>query len=259
MLLAGLIYRNDREVARSAIARGDYDAAIASYRRCLAHSPRDAALWHRKIGETLAIAGHAHEASSELLCAADQLMDAFRPLEAIAVLRSVRMLDPGSRAVRDRLARVGRSDETDAPMGPANLASYLECRSPLFSELSPLELEAVIDVIDSRLCGAAHIVFGADEAPPALFLVASGEVALTATRGGNQPMEIARVASGGHFGSVISQADRLRGLSAITSRSTELLVLRRPDLERVADAHPRISSVAASFETRELATAAASC
>jgi hypothetical protein len=256
MLLAGLIYRNDREVARSAIARGDYDAAIASYRRCLSHSPREAALWHRKIGETLAIAGHAREASSELLCAADQLMDAFRPLEAIAVLRSVRVLDSGSRSVRERIARIGRSDETDAPPGPTALASYVECRAPLFSELSPPELEALIDVIESRLCGTAHIVFCAEEAPSALFLVASGEVVLTASRGGNQPMEIARVASGGHFGSIISHADQLCGLSAITSRSTELLVLRRSDLERVADRHPRIRSVTASFEMRELASAA---
>jgi tetratricopeptide (TPR) repeat protein len=253
MILDGILRRKKKsDDASMALERGDYATAIASYRRSLAQQPRDAALWHRRIGETLAEAGRPAEAVEELFCAAGHLQDAGRMFEALSVYREIRRIEPDHRLLRERLAEIsydgGITASQETTTGPVTLGVHLKSKAPLFSDLLLEDLELLLDKLSILRLGAGRSVFVEGRPTEALFLVARGEVALTMS-GDGQPHEVSRVSSGSHFGRVGERTGEASTSAAITSRPTEMLVLTRSAFEDIAASRPRLRDTLNEYQS----------
>ncbi|MDH3284062.1 MAG: cyclic nucleotide-binding domain-containing protein [Acidobacteriota bacterium] len=235
--------------AETALARGDFSEAIEHYRRLLAQEPREAATWHRRIGETLALAGRRQPALDALWEGAELLEDQGRMLEALAVYQCVLRIDPEDATLEERLQEMAADGATGmGASGPVTLSTHFRRRAPLFSDFSRDELAAIVEMMTVDHLETGRTVFRRGEPADRLFLVARGEVALTAHGTSGHPMERCRVHEGEPFGYVCAKERPVCKATAITSRASELIELSREALDVVAASHPRVWTVLERFQ-----------
>lgn len=236
------------------IARGDYDAAAAIYRERARNDRDRAAAWHKRAGETLALAGRVAEGIGEYLAAAACFEKEDRMLQAIALYKAALRLDPKHPAVNAKLAEIAQSEEErkqGAEAASMTIRTRLKRYAPLFSEFSRDELTGIVPVMEVHHVAAGAVVFQQGDAGDSLFIVAQGEIALTvggSERAGSERVEIDRVTDGGCFGEVSALTRAPRNFTAIATRPSELLELQRDYLEAVAIAHPRVWDVLEHFQ-----------
>ena len=255
----GFFRKKTLEDPQEAIRRGDYDAALTMYRKQLEQQPRQAARWHRKIAEALALAGRADEAVEAFLQAALLLERDAMHLQAIALYKAVLRLAPEHPRALERLAEYAPGEEERTSSAGAvedatsmTIRTRLRKYAPLFSEFERDTLTAVVDVMKTHHIEAGHEIFRQGEKGDSLFVIADGEVALTVDGADGNPVELDRLNTGGCFGEVSALRRLPRNVTAMTTRPTELLELSRDYLEAVAIAHPQVWKVLEDFQQRRL-------
>lgn len=253
MLIDFLFRRSSTVDPDRALARGDYAAAISGFRRLMAAEPRKAATCHRRIGEALALSGQSSAALAELMLAAGHFEDRGRILEAIPVYQAILRLDPGNLVVRERIGELALEDEIALGektwmSGPVTLGVHLRNRAPLFSMFTADELTVLLPLLTVVRLDTGRTIYRSGEPADALFIVISGEVALTEGEGAEAQIECGRIGVGGHFGLLSETAGAVRSHDAISSRTTELIELHREGLETASARHPRVWRVVEDFQ-----------
>lgn len=123
--------------------------------------------------------------------------------------------------------------------------------TPLFSDLAPEELEAVLARVAVRRPAPGEAVVRQGEAGDSVFVVASGKVAVRVHRQDGTDGEVATLGEGDFFGEFgLFLGGRRQATVVAVDEGTELLEIRHPDLMDVAGRHPRIREVLEDFYKR---------
>ncbi len=253
-----------------AVAAGDYDAAVETYRRWILEDQPRAANWRKKLAEVLVAAGRKREAVLEYLAVAEALAREDHMVQALALYRIVLRLDPHNQAVQARLGEIAADpappraagdsetpprppEDSATPPAAMTIRTRLRKTTPLFSSFEQDELTQIVALMTTRTFAAGELVFRQGDAADSIFFVAQGEVALTVRGRDGQPVELERLTIGGAFGEVSAVRSSARSVTAVAVSSSELLELKREYLEAVAIAHPRVWQVLEEWQRRRAA------
>ncbi|HBI04523.1 MAG TPA: Crp/Fnr family transcriptional regulator [Paenibacillaceae bacterium] len=112
---------------------------------------------------------------------------------------------------------------------------------PLFCELIPSDLDSIASLLIERHYKKGLSIFMEGDTGDELYIIKSGSVKIYRFNGAKEIiLAIFRV--GDFFGEMASiRKDQIRSASAETLEPTILYVLKRSDLERLLEAHPRLT------------------
>jgi CRP/FNR family transcriptional regulator len=114
-------------------------------------------------------------------------------------------------------------------------------RVPLFSELSPPELERIASVAIPRSFERGVRVFHEGDNSDACYIVRSGDLRVTREHSDGRAIALATLASGDIFGELAMLDGEARSASVETLSDAELLALPATDMRRLLADHPAIS------------------
>jgi CRP/FNR family transcriptional regulator len=136
-------------------------------------------------------------------------------------------------------------------MTPADPVELLS-RVPLFSELSPGELDRISRVAVPRSFPAGVRVFHEGDRSDACYLVRSGDLRVTREHPDGRAIALATLGPGDLFGELAMLDGEARSASVETLSDVELLALPAADMRRLLADHPEISVKLIAALTRRL-------
>ncbi|MGE0321223.1 MAG: cyclic nucleotide-binding domain-containing protein [Polyangiaceae bacterium] len=126
-------------------------------------------------------------------------------------------------------------------------------RVPLFSELDPLTLAALIQGVEFLEVLEGELVYSAGDAADRLFVVVQGEITLLSPP--PKELELGRCLANEFFGELGLLSDSVRPTSAVASEDTELLVIDRRLISDLAASEPSVLTVLLRFIRERLVNA----
>jgi CRP/FNR family transcriptional regulator len=136
-------------------------------------------------------------------------------------------------------------------MTPADPVELLS-RVPLFSELSPGDLDRISRVAVPRSFPAGVRVFHEGDRSDACYLVRSGDLRVTREHSDGRAIALATLGAGDLFGELAMLDGEARSASVETLSDVELLALPAIDMRRILAEHPEISVKLIAALTRRL-------
>ncbi len=135
---------------------------------------------------------------------------------------------------RNVRARLSTSDQAKAV---ARLSQM-----PLFAELSPQTMQAIVQRMILQHVPAGERVYHIGEPGDALYLIENGEIDLRAQNANGALEELARVGPNGFFGEMSLLTGKIRTEDATALRHANLWVLYKSDLDALVADHPAIGT-----------------
>ena len=114
-------------------------------------------------------------------------------------------------------------------------------RVPLFSQLSAVELQRVVDVARERAYPRNSVILFEDDPGDALFVVATGQVKVVLIGEDGREVILSVMGPGEFFGEMSLLDDEPRSAHVIAMEDSSLAVLRREDFESILTATPQIA------------------
>ncbi len=260
------------------LARKRYGKAIEILRAQFRDGVRDPRM-RLQLADVLVLAGRPGEALPILNGLADEFASAGLAARAVAVQKKLEALTPHARDAARRLAsgirrrmaapgppqdaadESGRSSAVTAledgfeerfPEPPEDAAEDVEASkpdgpsspaaSPLWSELSERELEAVIERFRLVSFEPDDVVVSGSQRGDSAFVVATGTLHVCVRRDGHNVV-LREIGEGACFGQLAALAGLPRPASVTAASHCELLELDRSACAAIAAAHPRVRDV----------------
>ncbi len=114
-------------------------------------------------------------------------------------------------------------------------------RVPLFSDLSPAELERFAEVAREREYPKNSVILFEDDPGDALYVVSGGQVKVVLIGEDGREVILSVLSDGDFFGEMSLIDDEPRSAHVIAMRDSRLLVLRRDDFQQQLQEHPSIA------------------
>ena len=114
-------------------------------------------------------------------------------------------------------------------------------RVPLFSQLSAVELQRVVDVARERAYPRNSVILFEDDPGDALYVVATGQVKVVLIGEDGREVILSVMGPGEFFGEMSLLDDEPRSAHVIAMEDSSLAVLRREDFESLLTATPQIA------------------
>ncbi len=114
-------------------------------------------------------------------------------------------------------------------------------RVPLFSQLSAVELQRVVDVARERAYPRNSVILFEDDPGDALFVVATGQVKVVLIGEDGREVILSVMGPGEFFGEMSLLDDEPRSAHVIAMEDSSLAVLRREDFEGILTTTPQIA------------------
>ena len=221
------------ESIQGLLAKRDYAAAIP----LLEEEVRKYSTNYRlklQLADALAGVGRTSEALERYDEIARHYDSAGLIVQAIGVRKKAEKIEADATAAADAAAA-----EKPSPRKPPE--------SPLFENLTPDELKAVIARMHLEQFAEGDIVITEGESGCSLYVIMGGEVKVF-TRGKNgESVLLATLGSGDFFGEISILTGRPRTATITASTATDLLRLDKEDLDELTSTMPRIREVLESF------------
>lgn len=112
---------------------------------------------------------------------------------------------------------------------------------PAFEGLSKQELSIVERNIHLRTYRTGETVFNEDTPGAAMYIIHTGEVAITKDIGTDEPLELARIGELTFFGEIALIDEMPRTAGAVVTCDAELLAFGKPDLEIIVERKPELA------------------
>jgi CRP-like cAMP-binding protein len=128
--------------------------------------------------------------------------------------------------------------ELPAPRVVSVAARRALAETPLFSELPPRALEALIERSEIIQLGGREILFREGDGGDALYVVTEGEVTVIAE--GPPRVEVARLGPGSFFGEISLVTDSPRSATIVARGPTEVMAFDRAAISPLLAEHPEI-------------------
>ena len=117
----------------------------------------------------------------------------------------------------------------------------LLARFPVFAELAPAELDAVVAVTRSKLCPARSVIVRQGEPADSAFVVVYGRLKVVTASGGDHESVIAVLRAGDLFGELAILDGGTRSATVIALEPTLLLAIDRRKLHALLPKEPTVS------------------
>lgn len=114
-------------------------------------------------------------------------------------------------------------------------------RVPLFSQLSAVELQRVVDVARERAYPRNSVILFEDDPGDALYVVATGQVKVVLIGEDGREVILSVMGPGEFFGEMSLLDDEPRSAHVIAMEDSSLAVLRREDFEGILTNTPQIA------------------
>ena len=114
-------------------------------------------------------------------------------------------------------------------------------RVPLFSQLSAVELQRVVDVARERAYPRNSVILFEDDPGDALYVVATGQVKVVLIGEDGREVILSVMGPGEFFGEMSLLDDEPRSAHVIAMEDSSLAVLRREDFEGILTSTPQIA------------------
>ncbi len=112
---------------------------------------------------------------------------------------------------------------------------------PAFEGLSKRELITVERSIHLRSYRAGETIFNEDTPGAAMYIIHTGEVAITKDVGDTTPLELARIGELTFFGEIALIDETPRTAGAVAVRDSQLLAFGKSDLEIIVERNPSLA------------------
>jgi CRP-like cAMP-binding protein len=175
------------------------------------------------------------------------LLSAAVGLEEVSLSRMVPAARPSSHFQAANAANVYEIP-LDEP-GPAETAETARTalgRTPIFSSLDERRLRLLIERTRLRQLAKGQRLFKAGDAPDGLYVVASGEVAVSMAAGDDE-VEVDRLGEGTFFGETALLTNQARGITVHATADSELLVIDRDAIGALLVDEPMVLLVLLRF------------
>ncbi|MBW2699227.1 MAG: cyclic nucleotide-binding domain-containing protein [Deltaproteobacteria bacterium] len=251
-----------KDKAAKAMIRGDWAGALKQLLLAKEAAPRDTYV-ALKIGDMHQRLGAKPDAVAAYKTAAALFAKAGFLVKAISINKIILSIDPGERAVQKVLAKLydaqrsemGMSDS--APEAPvlelteeisldvdlARLDPNKLPRTPLLSDLTGPEVDALIDELVPVVAAAGTIICREGEPAESMFLIVEGLVKISSRDKEGKPLWLTNLVEGDFFGEFGLLGDGIRHADVEAVEDTELLRFGREQLARVVERHPRVQEV----------------
>ena len=268
------------------IARGDYQRAIKLIRAELREGPKSVRLL-QKLADALILAGENEKAISIFHHLIDNFANAGFFAKAIAIAKKIQRLDPENAIVKVQLSTlvetregeeaasktfkthslkpiIATDDEEDedggfeividadsetAPTKDGEDVSVFH-GSPLFQDMAPNEVLALIDGLRLRTFEPGEIVVTEGEPGDSMFLLAGGIVRVFVRNDQGINNEVRTVDQGDFFGEISLLTGSRRTATITAATPCDLLELKRDDLVSIAQEFPHILTIIEAFCVR---------
>jgi Cyclic nucleotide-binding domain len=142
----------------------------------------------------------------------------------------------------------------DAPTAAGGAVAGGVSVSPLFSDLKPDELIAVIRGLRLATFEPGEIIVSQGEPGQSLFVVASGQARAYLKDKGGRSVQVRELSDGDFFGEIALMLGSPRTATITARTRCELLELGRSELDAVARSHPRVREVLQEFYVKRVNT-----
>ena len=112
---------------------------------------------------------------------------------------------------------------------------------PLFSQLAPVELQRVVEVVRERAYPKNSVILFEDDPGDALYVVAEGQVKVVLIGEDGREVILSVLGSGEFFGEMALIDDEPRSAHVIAMEDSNLLVLRREEFQGILRQSPGIA------------------
>lgn len=123
---------------------------------------------------------------------------------------------------------------------------------PLFSQLSPADLQRVVEVAREKSYPRNSVILFEDDPGDALYVVAGGQVKVVLIGDDGREVILSVLGEGEFFGEMSLLDDEPRSAHVIAMEDSDLLVLRREDFEGILATNPQIALALLRELTRRL-------
>ncbi len=222
-----------KEVAQRALSQGNWNKALENFQKHCSQEPED--LRSRlKVAELLARLGRKQEAVQVYRQVAEAYAQDGFLLQAISINKMLLRIDPSSKDVNDRLAKLYTEKTFRAKtVGPFS-------HIPLLSELNEQELQLFLQHIQVKTYPKEARICSEGDTGDSLFIISHGEVAVSRQMPSGKEVWVRNLKEGDFFGEFGFFTDRKRHGTVKSLTESEILEISRDQLNEMINVHPQI-------------------
>jgi hypothetical protein len=173
------------------------------------------------------------------------------PTASVAALAGIDLTDDSVR--HEFLELIDMAFAPEAPAAAGSISGGVST-SPLFSDLQPPELIAVMRGLNLHTFEPGEIIVSQGEPGQSLFVLASGQARAYLKDKGGRNVQVRELSDGDFFGEIALMLGSPRTATITAQTRCELLELGRPELDAVAQKHPRVREVLQEFYVKRVNT-----
>ena len=236
--------KDDRAAGEDFYGKGQWAQALEAYEKLLAPEPDNVKIL-RRVADLRLKVGRRREALEAYRKVADLYAGSGFLVQAIAIQKIIVRLDPGAHEGGNRLAELYAARGIGAA-GTGEARKELP-RIPLFSDLDPEAFRQVLDRLLPRNLAMGETLFREGDPGESIFVVASGAVRVS--RG---QLVLAELGEGEFFGEAAFFSHQPRNADVNAVSPTELLEIRREDLENLMSRCAGVGNALGTFYRRRV-------
>jgi len=127
-------------------------------------------------------------------------------------------------------------------MGSDEATAGLLARAPLFSGLTPAEIERIVEVAVPRSWEAGQVIFREGDSGDTCYVVQGGAVRVTKTHSDGRVITLAQLTSPQMFGELALFDGETRSATVEASEQSTAVALLAGDMRRILTEHPAIAA-----------------
>ncbi len=268
------------------IAKKSYKKAIRLLEAHLVENPKSVHT-RQLLADVLGRAGQTERAVEILYGLVDEFTEEGFVAKAIAVLKKIQRVDPNKAQLNERLESlvrqrderlIGLVPESEQPTKqakarpprpkepPATLTSELRIGdlwfedaaehrddfhwSPLFNNLSKLELAALVGSLELLVKKPGAIIYSEGEPGSSLFVLTTGTTRVYRRDETGHNHQVALMRDGDFFGKSSVLFGHPRSTTVTAATECELLELGRETFEAISESYPRVRQLVEEFQSR---------
>jgi len=225
-----------KDEAQRALSRGNWRKALENFQKHCAEEPEDLRS-QLKVAELFERLGRRREAVQAYRKVAEAYAQDGFLLQAISINKMILRVDPSSKDVGDRLAKL----YTERTLGTKPLRPYPQI--PLFSELNEQELQLLLKHLQIKTYRKGAIICSEGETGDSLFIISRGEVAVSKATPRGDEIWVRNLREGDFFGEFGFFTDQKRHATVKSLIECEILEVSRNELDEMIKTHPHIREV----------------
>lgn len=228
-----------RKTVIESYKKGDWKTCITACKELHKKNPDNVAIT-LKLADVFLKSKQKENAVKAYLIAAEIYKKSGDFLKAIGVYKMILNFAPGLKEIEAKIEEL--CSGKDKEMKDSSLPDI-----PLLSELNEDELLEIVNSFKHLTCSMGEIICKDGDEGTSIYVITAGAVKIFIEGVAGEKIEIAQLREGDFFGEAGFFTDGKRHASVMAIDDTELLEMRKEDVENIWQDHPHVKEVLADF------------